>query len=527
MFQPFSHSFPSFRYLARFLHYHFKEQFSRHFENEEENQMSDVTDKKIAVPADFLTGKFPLKKREYGKEQPGIKIGPFMIRIPLIHHEWSWTEMAAAMFLGVACLGAGVTVTMSTFGLNDAANIAALGLDKHSVFMMALTFGVVNGCCYYLPSLLGDPVVPGWITPALPLTLKFLQQWDIPNYATGQSDRIYAMIALQMLVALLFLIMGATGLGRKLVEAVPMGIKAGIVVGAGVTAAVNVFSARMPAAPWTVAIAVLMSYFFLFNPAFARLGAKSSFWNTVRNQGVVPAQLFAIILAPILLKEIPLPVIEWGITPVSFGFVFEHFTIFGLGFPAASFFIAAIPNALTTYIIAFSDFVLAKEIVTEATAGRHDEIVIFDAGRSNLVSFLRNAIMSVVSPWVPMNGPLWASGLLTITERYKRGYKTMHTYWDGVCTFRAATVIAVLALPLVTLIKPAFAIFFGITMGVQAFACGSIGMRMCQPPTDRGIACVIAGALTFYTPAIALLVGIIVWAVVDGTELFAKTPAKQ
>ena len=59
-------------------------------------------------------------------------------------------------------------------------------------------------------------------------------------------------------------------------------------MGAGVTAAVNVFSARMPKAPWTVAIAVLMSYFFLFNPTFARKATKSRFWNVVRNQGVVP-----------------------------------------------------------------------------------------------------------------------------------------------------------------------------------------------------------------------------------------------
>ncbi len=426
--------------------------------------------------------------------------------------------MAAAMFLGVACLGAGVTTTMTTFGLDDPANIAALGFDENGVFLMALTFGVLNAICYYLPSLLGDPVVPGWITPALPLTLKFLQQWDLPNYATGQVDRIYAMIALQMLVALSFLIMGATGIGRKLVDAVPMGIKAGIVLGAGVTAAVNVFSARMPKAPWTVAIAVLMSYFFLFNPTFARKATKSRFWNVVRNQGVVPAQLFAIILAPVLLHEIPLPQIQWGFTPLSFGYVLEHFTIFGLGFPAWSFFLAAIPSALATYIIAFSDFVLAKEVVAEATSYRPDEKVIFDASRSNLVSFLRNAIMSLFAPWVPMCGPLWASGLLTITERYKRGYKTMHTYWDGVCTFRAATVISVLILPLVTLIKPAFAIFFGITMGVQAFACGNIGIRMCTTANDRGVACVIAGALTYFTPGWALLVGIIVWAVVDGSE---------
>ena len=34
---------------------------------------------------------------------------------------------------------------------------------------------------------------------------------------------------------------------------------------------------------------------------------------------------------------------------------------------------------------------------------------------------------------------------------------------------------------------------FGITMGVQAFACGNIGIRMCTTANDRGVACVIAG----------------------------------
>ena len=476
----------------------------------------------IQRPEGFNESKFPIHKRELGGVQPYIPLGPFHLRIPLIHHRWSWTEMGAAMFLGVACLGAGTATTMSTYGLDEAANIAALGLTENGAFLMSLTFGILNAICYYLPSLLGDPVVPGWITPALPLTLKYLGQWALPDYATGQVDRVYGMIALQMLVALFFLIMGATGLGRKLVDIVPNAIKAGIVLGAGVTAAVNVFSARMPKAPITVVIAVLMSYFFLFNPTFARAAKKSQFLTWLRNQGVVPAQVFAIVLAPFLIKEIAVPQIQWGITPFSGGFVLKHFTIFGLGFPDASYFLAALPMAFTVYIIAFSDFVLAKELVTEATAYRPDETVIFDAGRSNLVSFLRNAIMSLFAPWVPMCGPLWASGLLTITERYKRGYKVLNSLWDGVCTFRAATVISVLILPLVTLIRPAFAIFFGITMGVQAFACGNVGMRMCSTANERGIACVIAGALTFYTPGWALLVGILVWLVVEASELVFK-----
>lgn len=474
------------------------------------------------IPEGFMQGTFPLVKRKYGEEQPGIRFGPFCIRLPLIHHRWSWTEFFAAMFLGVACLGAGMGTTMSVFGLDDPANAAALGLTENGAFLMSLTFGVANALCYYLPSLLGDPVVPGWITPALPLTINYLSQFSVPDYATGNVDRIYAMIALQMLVALSFLIMGVTGIGRKLVEVVPVSIKAGIVLGAGVTAGMNVITARMPRAPWTVIIAVLLSYYFLFNPQFAEKATKNKFLSLIRNQGVVPAQLFAILLAPVLLREIPMPQIQWGITPLNFGFVAEHFTIFGLGMPAMRYFVSAIPMALTVYIIAFSDFVLAKEVVESSTAGRPDETVVFDAGRSNLVSFLRNGIMALFAPWVPMCGPLWASGLLTITERYKRGYKTMNSYWDGVCTFRAATVIAVMILPLVTLIRPAFAIFFGITMAVQAFACGNIGIRMMQTANDRGIACVIAGSLACLTPDKALLVGIVVWLVAEGPKVFLK-----
>ncbi|ERJ83539.1 hypothetical protein HMPREF1987_00896 [Peptostreptococcaceae bacterium oral taxon 113 str. W5053] len=451
------------------------------------------------IPEYFNKERTPLKKRQYGGEQPFIKLGPFKMRLPIIHHEWQWTECLAAMFLGVACLGAGVNVTMSTLGIEN--------------FHIALTFGVLNALCYYLPALLGDPVVPGWITPALPLTLNYLAPYAIGN------DRTHALIALQMLVAVLFLIMGTTGLGRKLVNSIPVSIKSGIVIGAGISAGMNVINARIPIAPYTVIVCIAIAYIFLFSNAFKNLANRSRFWAVIRNQGIVPAQLFAIIFAPIIFKEIDLPVIEWGLTPLNFGYVWKNFTIFGIGFPAAKYFIAAIPMALTAYIIAFSDFVLAKEIVEDATARRPDEIVEFDAGRSNLVSALRNAIMSLFAPWTPMCGPLWASGLLTITERYKRGYKTMRTYWGGVGTFRAATFLAVMIMPLVTLIKPAFGIFFGLTMAVQAYACSNIGMKMTATPNQRGIAGVMGVVMAVKGPTIGLITGIVLWLIVEG---FAK-----
>lgn len=455
----------------------------------------------------FNQEKTPLIKREYGGEQPYIPLGPFKMRLPIIHHEWQWTECLAAMFLGVACLGAGVGVTMNVFGIEN--------------FYIALTFGVLNGACYYLPALLGDPVVPGWITPALPLTINYLSA-----YAIG-PERIHAMIALQMLVAFLFLVMGTTGIGRKLVQAIPNSIKAGIVIGSGISAGINVLNARIPVAPYTVVVCIIIAYIFLFSKAFLQLAERNSFWKIIRNQGIVPAQLFAIILAPIIFKEIPSPKIEWGLTPLNFSYVLEHYTIFGLGMPSIKIFIAAIPMAFTAYIIAFSDFILAKEIVEDTTANREDEKVEFDTGRSNLVSALRNAIMSVFAPWVPLCGPLWASGLLTITERYKRGYSTLRTYWGGVGTFRAATVIAVMMLPLVTLIKPAFGIFFGLTMAVQAYACGNIGMKMADSPTSRGIATVMGVILAMKGPSLGILSGIILWAIIESQDYFEEKRSQQ
>ena len=486
--------------------------------------MSTSVENKVTPQAldEFNKHTFPLKKRKYGEEQPGVKLGIFTLRLPLIHHKWSWTEFVAALFLGVACLGAGVAITMTQFGLEDPGNLLALGITAEQAFLIALTFGVMNALCYYIPALLGDPVVPGWITPALPLTISFLSQYAVPDFATGQVDRIYAMIALQLVVALMFLVMGVGGLGRRLVTAIPESIKAGIVLGAGVTAAVNVINVRVPVAPYTIVIAIVLSYLFLFNPKFAEFCKKSKVWTMIHNQGIVPAQIFAIVLAPFVIGEIAPPTIQWGITPLNLGFVMQNFTVFGLGWPEMRFFLAALPLAFAAYIIAFSDIVLIKELVEDATADRPDEKVVFNPTRSNLVSSFRNAIMGIFAPYVPMCGPLWASGLLTVTERYKRGPKTMYSYWDGVGTFRAATVIAVMILPMITLVRPAFHVFFGITMAVQAFACGNIGMRMTKTNQDRGIACCIAGALVALTPQYALAVGVGVWLVTQGPQFLYK-----
>jgi hypothetical protein len=129
-------------------------------------------------------------KRINGQEQPHIPAGPFKIRIPLVHFEWQWPEAIQALFMCATCLGA-IPVLEEYLGVS---------------FEVALTMVIINGFLYMLHFFLGDPVVPGWITPAIPLVMAHLAKYPIGPIRTK------ALIALQIEVALVFLILGSTGL---------------------------------------------------------------------------------------------------------------------------------------------------------------------------------------------------------------------------------------------------------------------------------------------------------------------------
>ena len=97
--------------------------------------------------------------RENGKEQPFIPAGPFKIRIPFIHYRWEISECLQAILMCATCLGA-IPVLQELLGVP---------------YEVAWSMVIINGFFYNLHSLLGDPVVPGWITPTLPLTIVFLE----------------------------------------------------------------------------------------------------------------------------------------------------------------------------------------------------------------------------------------------------------------------------------------------------------------------------------------------------------------
>ena len=101
-------------------------------------------------------------------EQPYWPLGIFKVRLPLVHYRWEWPECIQGILLCATCLGAIPVLT------------EVLGVP----FEIAWGMVIINGFLYMLHAHLGDPVVPGWITPAIPLVVAWLN-----TYAMGPEDQ--------------------------------------------------------------------------------------------------------------------------------------------------------------------------------------------------------------------------------------------------------------------------------------------------------------------------------------------------
>ena len=131
--------------------------------------------------------------------------------------------------------------------------------------------------------------------------------------------------------------------------------------------------------------------------------------------------------------------------------------------------------------------------------------------RSNLVSGLRNLILSIIAPFPPLSGPLWVGMTVSVSMRYKEGKKAMKSLLGGMASFRLATFLSVLIIPVVSFFRPIFGVGSSITLMFQAFVCARIGMDYCKSDRDKMIAGVMAAVLatqgTAWASAWALAVG--------------------
>lgn len=424
------------------------------------------------------------------KELPYIPLGPFQWRIPGIHYRIEKVEFFQGIILGATALSSIPYMT------------DCLGLP----YELAWSCVIIEVFLYMLHGWLGDPVVPGWITPTLPFTLVFLEGFE------QGSERIQAMIAVQLLVAFLFIFMGITKLADRFVRLVPASVKGGILLAAPITVIQGQLAedSQLMIAPVATLVGTFLLAFLSFSPFCEKKRKTIKILDVMAKYGNLFPYLLAMLIG-ILLKELSYPELELGtiIRIPDFGEIYNTVSIFAVGVPSLSVFLKAIPLALICYVLAFGDFVTSETLVKEAQESRDDEYIDFNSSRSNLISGLRNLILGIFAPFPPLSGPLWVGMTVSVAMRYREGEKAMKSLIGGMSSFRMATFLSVILIPIVSFMKPIMGVGSAITLLFQAYVCARIGMEYCKSNTDKSIAGVMAAVLAFKGSGWALLVGIL------------------
>ncbi len=449
---------------------------------------------------------FSIYNRKDGEEQPYWPAGPFKIRLPFIHYRWEWVEFIQALILFV--------VTLAMIPL----------LEKHLglPYEVALAYVVICGIGFMLPAFLGLPLVPGWITPAIPVVLLYLQQF------TPGPQAIQALVALQLLVAGIFLVLGLTKLSSRIVRNVPASLKAGILLGAGVAAFMGELKVggRIPKTPLAIGIGSLICFYMLFSSSFIKLREKNGLARILGKYGMVPAMVISIVIG-MLVNEYPLPDIQWGITIPAFADMW-HYLPFNVGFPGLDMFAAAIPTAIIAYIIAFGDVIVGETLVRSAADEvRTDETVDIDADRIHIVTGIRNVLHAFFAPYPGLAGPIWTAVTATVADRYRQGRSAMDSIFSGCGTFWIAGFIALFILPLVSFFKPFLAIGLSLTLVVTGYLCIVTAFKQVQEPTALGVAGTMAIVLAMHGAAWGLGVGVVLHIFLERRLGLAKEPEPE
>ena len=444
----------------------------------------------------------PVYKREHGKPQPYLPLGPFQLRLPFIHYRFELPDYIQGLLMCAVCLGI-IPVLQEYLGMP---------------FEVAITIVILNGFFYLWHAHLGDPVVPGWITPAIPLLLLWLK-----TFPEG-VPRMHALIAFEFELGLFSLLLGATGLAKRFVDLVPDALKSGILLGAGIAAVRLVFQpgGRFDLYPWTITIAIGFAFYILFSNHFKTLRSKSVFLKHVSDLGLMPALVLAIFVAP-LVGELPWPTIQWGFTVPQFYTLITEWSPFAarIGWPPVSLYLSAAPLVFAVYIVLFGELIQAEALIDEAREFRHgDEDIHFDANRNNLIVGIRNIGMSLIGPDASMCGPMWAAMQVVECERYKHGPEAMDSLFGGVASFRWGTFTGYFFSPIVTLVKPILPIALSLTMLVQGYVAVRVGVLKARTFNDLGVAGIVAAVLITREAAAAFGVGIVLCALIYGKDFF-------
>lgn len=429
-------------------------------------------------------------KREYGGIQPCIRAGVFRIRIPFVHFKISPPEVVTGLMNACTSYGA-LAVLIST-----------LGLDPEVAWALV----VFETSMYTLNWLLGEPSICGWITPAMSIIVVFLESLD-PGVA-----RLQMLTAIELELALMFLILGFTGWSKKLNTLIPPAVKAGIVLGAGV----NAIYVRLGSggAVDTVTFGCIGGLVIVFMLMFSKRVRK--YMETNRFVAILGNYSFlwaviALLLIGGLAGEFNF---QWSgdiIKVPDFGLLFATVSPFCIGFASdPTVWLAALPYAAMAWIISYGDFVTVQQLGMKSV--RDDEYIEFDPNRTNVICGIRNLILSLFAPYPALAGPLSAPYCVATYARYKQsGRQGMDSIYDGSGTNLIFTVLGLFVYPLYEASLAASAALLVVVLCIQGWLCATIAFDLVgdREEMDKGITGMIAGFILARGGGVGVVVGII------------------
>jgi hypothetical protein len=394
----------------------------------------------------------------------------------------------------------------------------AMGLGLSFEEGVALSF-VAGSLIASGPIFFGEPMAPGWITPALPIV--------IAAFATkGQFNGVYDPATFQFMAAmcieftLLVFILGSTGWGKKLIQIIPNGLKAGIILGAALAAFYQVFVTDMDKLmlqPISMAVAIVLCVITTFSDPFKRLAEKNNFFKKIGSLGLLPGFILAGLVA-FLLKEVTFD-IQWGFQVPDVVALFNKTSPLVIGFPSIPMYLEALPLVIIGYTLLFGDLITATEVLNDGQKSRPDEPLDINLDRSHLSIAVRNFLGLLINPFFPTQGALWTGVHVVVVERWKKGPKEMPSIFDGLGSYYLMGLpILYFTLPFITLMKPLMQMALTLTLILTGFACAYVAMAIPKKNTEMASALLIAVFITFFSAWIGLLVGILLSVVVIGLD---------
>ena len=434
----------------------------------------------------------------------GFKWGPFTLRIPFIHIKFRAGEFFQGMVISGATAFAAVPIAMG------------LGLTFEEGVALSFVAGTLISAG---PIIFGEPMAPGWVTPAVPIVIAAFA-------AKGQFTGVYDPAIFQFMAAmcieftLLVFILGITGWGKKLIEIIPNGLKSGIILGAALAAFYQVFVTdldKLMIQPVSMTIAIVLCVITTFSDPFKKLASSNNFFRKIGSLGLLPGFLVAGLFA-FLLNEVTFD-IEWGFRIPDVVSLFNRTSPLAIGFPTFDMYVEAIPLVIIGYTLLFGDLITGIEVLKDGQAQRPDEPLDVNLDRSHLSIAVRNFLGLIINPFFPTQGALWTGVHVVVAERWKKGPKEMPSIFDGLGSYYLMAIpFLYVTLPFITLMKPLMQMALTLTLILTGFACAYIAMSIPKKNSEMASALLIALFITFFSAWVGLVIGILLSIFVIGTD---------